>query len=136
VSIFPAIFWRQQIGWSYCASSRRFGLMSWRNTMEKVTLSAKRCPARGVMVRCYGYDANGLTLALSTFIFFSSLLFSRLRFGVTLGQGWQTCGPRSIQARPAVLKFVCCLFLLMNNFFVFNRFHSLTKKLCGPLTQR
>jgi len=58
-----------------------------RNTMEKVTLSAKRCPARGVMVRCYGYDANGLTLALSTFIFFSSLLFSRLRFGVTLGQG-------------------------------------------------
>jgi len=24
-----------------------------------------------------------------------------------------------------------CLFLLMNNFFIFNRFHSMSKKLCG-----
>jgi len=28
------------------------------------------------------------------------------------------------------------LFLLINNFFVSNRFHSMTKKLCGPLTQQ
>jgi len=45
-----------------------------------------------------------------------------------------SCGPRSIQARPAVITFVCCLFLLMNNFFF--RFHGMIKKLCGPLTQR
>jgi len=28
VSILLAIFWRQQIGWSYCAGSRRFGLVA------------------------------------------------------------------------------------------------------------
>jgi len=27
-SISPAIFWRQQIGWSDCAGSGRFGLMA------------------------------------------------------------------------------------------------------------
>jgi len=30
MSILLAIFWQQQIGWSYCASSRRFGLVAWR----------------------------------------------------------------------------------------------------------
>jgi len=29
VSILPVIFWRQQISWSYCAGSWRFGLMAW-----------------------------------------------------------------------------------------------------------
>jgi len=43
VSILPAIFWRQQIGARYCAGSRRFNLVAWRNT-------AKRCP-----VLCNGY---------------------------------------------------------------------------------
>jgi len=28
VSILLAIFWRQQIGWSYCANSRKFGLVA------------------------------------------------------------------------------------------------------------
>jgi len=37
VSILPAIFWRQQISWSYCAGSRRFGLVAWRNTKKKGT---------------------------------------------------------------------------------------------------
>jgi len=74
-----------------------------------------------------------------------------------------SCGLRSIQARPAVLNFlwpasnlcnaisepdrlvelrrfwlllfVVC-FCWWTNFFVFNRFHSMTKKLCGPLTQQ
>jgi len=50
---------------------------------------------------------------------------------VSLEQRWRTCGPQSIRN--------------MNNFFtgetwticfVFNRFHSMTKKLCGPLTQQ
>jgi len=28
VSILPAIFWQKQIGWNYCAGSRRFGLVA------------------------------------------------------------------------------------------------------------
>jgi len=32
VSIIPAIFWRQQISWSYCAASWRFGLVARRNS--------------------------------------------------------------------------------------------------------
>jgi len=60
VSILPAIFWQQQISWSYCAASRRFGLVAWCNTKKKVTLSGKRCPARGVI--CYGCYANGFRL--------------------------------------------------------------------------
>jgi len=30
VSILPPRLWRQQIGWSYCAASRTFGLVAWR----------------------------------------------------------------------------------------------------------
>jgi len=85
VSILPAIFWRQQIGCSYCAGSRWFSLVAWRNmnTKKKVTLSGKRCPAHGITVRCYGCYANGLWLesCLADFRFFS-LLFSRLHSGV------------------------------------------------------
>jgi len=39
VSISPPIFWRQQIGWSYCAASRTFGLVAWPNSNKKVSLS-------------------------------------------------------------------------------------------------
>jgi len=35
VSILLAIFWRQQISWSYCAGSQRFGLVAWRNVKKK-----------------------------------------------------------------------------------------------------
>jgi len=28
VSTLPVIFWQQQIGWSYCAASRTFGLVA------------------------------------------------------------------------------------------------------------
>jgi len=72
VSILPAIFWWQQIGWSYCAGSWRFGLVAWCNTKEKVTLSRKCCPARCVMARCYGCNANGLRFdsCLADFLFF------------------------------------------------------------------
>ena len=59
VSILPPRCWRQQISWSYSATSRTFGLVAWRNTNKKVTLSGTHCPARGVMVRCYGCYANG-----------------------------------------------------------------------------
>jgi len=60
VSILPLIFWRQQISWSYCAASQRFGLLAWRNTKKKVTLSGKRCPTCGVTVMCGGCYANGV----------------------------------------------------------------------------
>jgi len=60
VSILPPRCWRQQIGWSYCATSQTFGLVVWRNTKKKVTLSRTCCPGRVVMVRCYGCFANGL----------------------------------------------------------------------------
>jgi len=77
VSILPAILWRQQIGWSYCAGIRRFGLVAWRNTKKKVTLSGKRCPARGVMVRWYGCYVNGLRFdsRLADFRFFFLCFF-------------------------------------------------------------
>ena len=58
--------------------------MAWCNTKEKVTLSGKRCPAHGVMVRCYGCYANGWRFD-SHFAVFFSLLFSRFRLGVTFG---------------------------------------------------
>ena len=47
------------LSWSYCAGSRRFGLVAWRNTNKKVTWSGKRCFARGVMLTCYSCYANG-----------------------------------------------------------------------------
>ena len=43
-----------------------------------------------------------------------------------------SCGPRSIQARPAVLNFR----IQANQQYWTNRFHSMTKKMCGPITQR
>ena len=43
--------WRQQISWSYCATSWTFSLVAWRNTKKKVIFSGTRCPARGAMVR-------------------------------------------------------------------------------------
>jgi len=54
---------------------------------KKVTLSGTCCPARGVMVRCYSCYANGWQFdsCLANFLFFLSLLFSRLRLGVTFG---------------------------------------------------
>jgi len=33
VSILPVIFWRQQISWSYCATSRWFSL--WHDAMQR-----------------------------------------------------------------------------------------------------
>ena len=74
VSILLVIFWRQQIGWNYCAGSRRFGLVAWRNTKKKVTLWEKCCSSRDVTVMCYGCYSMpivfGSTLALLTFVFF------------------------------------------------------------------
>jgi len=74
MSILPPRFWRQLINWSYCAASRRFGLVAWRNTKKKLTLSGKWHPARGVTVMCYGCYANGFQLdshlANFRFVFF------------------------------------------------------------------
>jgi len=87
VFISPAIFWRQQIGWSYCAGSR-FGLVAWRNTKIKVTLSRKRSPARCVTVSCCDCYANGFRFGsrLADYLFFS-LLFYRLCLHVMF-KGW------------------------------------------------
>jgi len=59
--------------------------IAWCNTKKKVTLSGTRCPAHGVMVGCYGCYANGWRFYshLAVFRFFFSLLFFRLRLGVT-----------------------------------------------------
>ena len=48
---------------------------------EKVTLSGKRCPAHGVMVRCYGCYANGLRFNshLADFRFFFAFFQAPLR---------------------------------------------------------
>ena len=57
--------------------------VSWHDTIryqqKKVILSGKRCPARGVMVMCYGCYDNGFQFDsyLADFCFFS-LLFFRL----------------------------------------------------------
>ena len=83
VSILLAIFWWQQIGWSYCADSRRFGLVAWRNTKKKVTLSRKRHPACGATVMCYGCYANGFWFESHLADFNFVLLFFRLCLGVT-----------------------------------------------------
>jgi len=58
VSILPLKCWWQQIRWRYCAASQTFGLVAWRNTKKKVTLSRKCCPVHGVTVRCFGCYAN------------------------------------------------------------------------------
>jgi len=57
VSILPPRCWGQETGWSHCATSRTFSLMTSCNTTKNVTLSGTRCPARGVMVTLYGYYA-------------------------------------------------------------------------------
>jgi len=97
VSILLAIFWWQQIGWSYCAGSWSFGLVAWRNTKKKVTLSEKHCPVRGAMVRSYSCYANGLRCdsRLPDFHFFS-LLFSRFRLGQWLPTFFDTFLPLPI----------------------------------------
>jgi len=83
VYILLVIFWRQQISWNYCATSRRFGLVAWCNTKKKVTLSGKRRPARDVTVLCYGCYANGFRfdshLADFRFVFFLCLFQALLR---------------------------------------------------------
>jgi len=43
------LLWRQ-------SNIRSRGMTQYK---KKVTLSGKHCPARGVMVQCYGYYANG-----------------------------------------------------------------------------
>jgi len=85
VLILPPRCWQQQIGWSYCAASRKFGFVAWCNTKKKVIFSGRRCPARGVMVRCYGCYASGWRFdsRLANFLLFFSLLFSRLRLDAT-----------------------------------------------------
>ena len=57
VSILPAIFWRQQIGWSVCRQS-----MVWSQYKEKGHFVRKMLSSscNVVMVRCYGWYANGL----------------------------------------------------------------------------
>jgi len=34
VSILLPRFWQQLIGWSYCATSRRFSLVAWHNSKK------------------------------------------------------------------------------------------------------
>jgi len=77
VSILPAIFWRQQINWSYSAGSRKFGLVACRKIKKKVTLSRKRCPAGGVWlgVMAAMLMVFGLTLTLPTFVLFFFFAF-------------------------------------------------------------
>jgi len=89
VSSLPVIFWRQQISWSYCVGSRRFGLMAWRNTKKKVTLLRKRYPAHGVMVRCYACYANGFRFDfhLADFSFFFLCFFAGSAKVLRLGVG-------------------------------------------------
>jgi len=50
VSTLVPRFWRQQIGWSYCAASWRFSLVAWRNLNKKVSLSCSQRAARSVVV--------------------------------------------------------------------------------------
>jgi len=67
--------------------------------------------------------AVGILLAL--YVYFSSVRFTHfvyIRGSEHAARKRISCGLRSIQARPAVLNFltfICCLFLLMNNFFRF-----------------
>ena len=60
----------------FCRQSN-IRLMAWHNTKKKVTLSGTRCPARGVIVKCYGCYANGCRFdspSLFFFVFFQALL--------------------------------------------------------------
>ena len=50
MSILQPRVWQQHIGWSYCAISRTFGLVAWRNSNEKVSLSCNRHAAHSVEV--------------------------------------------------------------------------------------
>ena len=73
VSILPATFWRQQISWSYSIVPAVVddAVLLWHDA--KVTLSRKRCPARGVIwlgVTAAILMVCGSTFALPTFFCF------------------------------------------------------------------
>jgi len=89
-NLLPRSCWWQQIGWSYCAASWSwtFSLVAWCNTKEKGhfvrnTLSCSWCNLVRWGVTAAMPMVGGLTLALPILIFFFSLVFSRLHFGVT-----------------------------------------------------
>jgi len=54
VFLLLAIFPWQQIGWSCCAASRRFGLVAWRNTKKKVTFTTFTWSVLRCLVTIYG----------------------------------------------------------------------------------
>ena len=48
---------RQQISWSYCAASWTFGLVAWRNSNKKFSLSCNRLAARSIAVMLHVWYA-------------------------------------------------------------------------------
>ena len=102
--ILPAIFWRQQISWSYCTGSRRFGLVEWCSTNKKVTFPGKCWPSSSVMVVCYSCYANGLwfdsRLADFCFVFFFAFIQAPFRDNTN----WRAGGPGGLEGRVSKWK--------------------------------
>jgi len=78
-----------------------------------------------------GHQPNGLFFWLK---FFFRILAVIQVFRGEVTNMWPAKHSGETSSLELFMAFVC-LFLLMN-FFIFNRFHSMSKKLCGPLTQR
>ena len=90
MSLLPPRFWRQQIGWSYCATSWTFGLVAWSNLNKKVSLSCHRRAAHSIAVLfhiwyaiAFQFDSH---LGNFSFLFFVTFFktFQSLRLGVRL----------------------------------------------------
>jgi len=93
VSIFPPRFWQQQISWSYCAASRTFALVAWRNSNKKVSLSCNQHAARSVVVMLHVRNAIAFHfdphLGDFPFLFFTFFgTFQSLRLGVRQVSVW------------------------------------------------
>ena len=99
-------------------------------------------PSPQIVRFCIGFSYNVVGQWFSTF--FSNVLFGALAYPhlrtIVLRQGWRTCGPQKNFAWPAKHSGVTSkswTFAFMRDQQSWtNRFHSMTKKLCGPITQQ
>ena len=69
MSILPPRFWRQLIGWSYDATSRRFSLVAWRGHFVRKTPSCSWCNGYALRLLCQWFSVRLSPCWLSFFFF-------------------------------------------------------------------
>ena len=72
----PPRCWWQQIGWSYCVTSRTFGLVAWCNSNKKVSLSCNWHAVRSVVVMLH--VSCGIAFRFDSHLGHFPFLFSKL----------------------------------------------------------